>query len=478
MKIHNITRAGARVLGTVLMASIFTLGCSSKESDETSVAPATTKATSGDEAAAVAPAMAAVMSDIVDTAVGAGQFKTLAQALTVAGLVETLKGPGPFTVFAPTDAAFAKIPADQLNAILADKALLTSILTYHVAGGRLDSGAVLGSNAIETLNGASVGISLRDGVPYVNDSKILAVDVGATNGVIHVIDTVLLPPVDTTPPALKDIVDTAVGAGQFTILAKALTEAGLIQTLKGAGPFTVFAPTDEAFGKIPADQLNAILADKALLTSILTYHVVAGRLESGAVLGSSSLATVNGASLSVSLRDGAPYVNDSKIVAVDVGASNGVIHVIDTVLLPPAPTPALKDIVDTAVGAGQFTILAKALTEAGLIATLKGPGPFTVFAPTDAAFAKIPTATLNAILADKALLTSVLTYHVVAGRLDAQAVLGSSSLTTVNGASLAISLKNGAPFVNDSAITAVDVGASNGVIHVIDTVLLPPSLCQ
>jgi transforming growth factor-beta-induced protein len=426
------------------------------------------------------------LQDIVDTAVNAGSFNTLATALGAAELIETLKSDGPFTVFAPTDEAFAKIPSDQLNAILADKALLTKILTYHVVAGKLLAADVLGQTSLTSVEGNSIAVSLSDGNAFVNGSKIVATDVLATNGVIHVIDTVLLPPMDQAKPAEPvrgeeaakelDIVDTAVANGSFTILAKALTEAALIDTLKSDGPFTVFAPTDEAFAKIPSDQLNAILADKALLTKILTYHVVAGKLLATDVLGQTALNSVEGSSIKVSLNNGGAFVNDSQIVATDVLASNGVIHVIDTVLLPPMEQPAPKDIIDVAVGNGSFTILARALTEAGLIDTLKGEGPFTVFAPTDEAFAKIPSDQLNAILADKALLTKILTYHVVAGKLDAATVLDSCSLSSVEGSSISVSLQGSDAFVNQSKIIATDVFASNGVIHVIDTVLLPPSL--
>jgi transforming growth factor-beta-induced protein len=426
------------------------------------------------------------LQDIVDTAVNAGSFNTLATALGAAELIETLKSDGPFTVFAPTDEAFAKIPSDQLNAILADKALLTKILTYHVVAGKLLASDVLGQQSLTSLEGNSIAVSLNDGSAFVNASKILATDVLASNGVIHVIDTVLLPPMEQPklsesdrskkPAAELDIVDTAVANGNFTILARALTEAALIDTLKSDGPFTVFAPTDEAFAKIPSEQLNAILADKALLTKILTYHVVAGKLLAAGVLARSELNSVEGSSIKVSLNNSGAFVNDSKIIATDVLASNGVIHVIDTVLLPPMEQPAPKDIIDVAVGNGSFTILARALTEAGLIDTLKGEGPFTVFAPTDEAFAKIPSDQLNAILADKVLLTKILTYHVVAGRLDAATVLGSCSLSSLEGSSINVSLQGPDAFVNQSKIIATDVFASNGVIHVVDTVLLPPSL--
>jgi uncharacterized surface protein with fasciclin (FAS1) repeats len=159
--------------------------------------------------------------------------------------------------------------------------------------------------------------------------------------VIHAIDTVLLPPAAPAEEApaeeapMMDIIDTAVGNGNFTVLATALTEAGLIDTLKSAGPFTVFAPTDAAFAKIPSEQLSAILADKALLTKILTYHVVAGKLAASDVLASCSLTSVEGSAIKVSLDGSDAFVNQSKITLTDVFASNGVIHVIDTVLLPP-----------------------------------------------------------------------------------------------------------------------------------------------
>ena len=131
----------------------------------------------------------------------------------------------------------------------------------------------------------------------------------------------------------KDIVDTAVAAGSFNTLAAALTEAGLVETLKGEGPFTVFAPTDEAFAKIPADQLKAILADKDLLTSILTYHVVAGKVTAADVMKLKSATTVQGSDVAVSTTDGV-MINASKVVTADIMTSNGVIHVIDTVLIP------------------------------------------------------------------------------------------------------------------------------------------------
>jgi uncharacterized surface protein with fasciclin (FAS1) repeats len=134
----------------------------------------------------------------------------------------------------------------------------------------------------------------------------------------------------------KDIVDTAVAAGSFNTLATALKAAGLVETLKGAGPFTVFAPTDDAFKKLPAGTLEKLLADKAQLTKVLTYHVVAGKVMAADVVKLTSAKTVEGSSVKISVANGGVKVNDANVVKTDVGASNGVIHVIDTVILPPA----------------------------------------------------------------------------------------------------------------------------------------------
>jgi transforming growth factor-beta-induced protein len=430
--------------------------------------------------------------DIVDTAVGAGQFKTLATALGAAGLVDTLKGKGPFTVFAPTDAAFAKVPADTLAALLRpeNKAALTSVLTYHVVSGRVLAKDVvkLNGKTVPTVNGETVSVSVSGGKVKVNSSNVVSTDVLATNGVIHVIDAVLLPsnlklapatPAPTTAAPLKDIVDTAVGAGQFKTLAAALGAAGLVDTLKGAGPFTVFAPTDAAFAKLPAGTVESLLKpeNKATLTAILTYHVVSGKVPASTVvtLNGKSVRTVNGAEVKVKVDGSSVFVNDSKVTATDVSATNGVIHVIDTVLLPPAPTVA-NNAIAVASSAGLTTLVA-AVDAAGLTATLQGPGPFTIFAPDNTAFKLVGDEAVAELLKpqNKAALTSVLTYHVVPGTYTAADILKvpGHKLKTVNGKELRFSVVNGKLLVNGAGVLAADVKTGNGVVHVIDTVLLP-----
>jgi transforming growth factor-beta-induced protein len=268
--------------------------------------------------------------DIVDTAVGAGNFKTLAAALGAAGLVDTLKGAGPFTVFAPTDAAFAKLPAGTVETLLKpeNKGKLASILTYHVVPGNAMAKDVTGQKTWTTVNGQRVDISEKGGKWMIDGATITTTDIKCSNGVIHVIDSVIM-------PEGKNIVETAVGA-KFNTLAKLLTAADLVSTLEGAGPFTVFAPTDEAFAKLPKETVESLLKpeNKATLVKILTYHVVPGRVYADQVVGMTSGKTVQGSSFAVAAKNGKVMIDNATVTKTDIEASNGVIHVIDTVIMP------------------------------------------------------------------------------------------------------------------------------------------------
>ena len=272
----------------------------------------------------------------------------------------------------------------------------------------------------------------------------------------------------------KNIVQTAVAAGQFTTLASLLTKAGLVDTLSTGGPFTVFAPTDAAFAKVPKATLDALAENPAQLKSVLLYHVVPGKVMASDVVKLTSAKTLEGRTVAIKVVDGSVYVDKAKVTTPDVTASNGVIHVVDSVLIPKAaPAAPAKNIVQTAVAAGQFKTLASLLTKAGLAATLQGKGPFTVFAPTDAAFAKVPKATLAALGKDNAKLRAVLLYHVVKGKVTAAQAMKLRSAKTLNGKPLAIRVSAGKVLVGGATVTRADVMASNGVIHVINKVLIP-----
>ena len=290
-----------------------------------------------------APAMET--KTIVDIAASDEKFSTLVSAVRAAGLVDTLKGDGPFTVFAPTNDAFAALPAGTLDSLLLpeNKQLLTDILLYHVVPGKVmasDVAALDGKSADTALEGQQIAIKTDMGSVFLNDNvKVVTTDIEAANGVIHVIDAVLLPPgEEAASTETLDIVDTAAADERFKTLVAAVQAAGLVDTLKGEGPFTVFAPTDDAFAALPAGTLDSLLLpeNKQQLTDILTYHVVPGKVMSADVTGLTEAPTVLGENINVEVEDGKVFLNDNvQVVITDIETTNGVIHVIDAVLLPP-----------------------------------------------------------------------------------------------------------------------------------------------
>ena len=350
-----------------------------------------------------APVMAQENPDIVDIAVENGSFTTLVAAVQAAGLVDALKGEGPFTVFAPTDDAFAALPEGTIDALLADIPALTDILLYHVVSGAVMAEDVVALESATTLNGLDVSIRVEEGNVYLNDNvQVVTTDIQASNGVIHVIDAVLLPPASVTnerandinfrsgpgldreligsfasgaraealsrneagdwvqidnggeigwvfaplttangdlmalPVAPGTIAEIAVADGRFTTLVAAADAAGLVGALDGEGPLTVFAPTDDAFAALPEGTVEALLNDLSTLEGILLYHVVSGKVVAADVVTLESATTLQGSDISIAVRDGSVFLNDTvQVILTDIEASNGVIHVIDAVLLPP-----------------------------------------------------------------------------------------------------------------------------------------------
>lgn len=283
---------------------------------------------------------AGAKKDIVDTAVAAGQFKTLAAALQAADLVDALKGKGPFTVFAPTDDAFAKLPDGTVASLLKpeSKAALAGILTYHVVAGSVEAADVVKLSSASTLNGQRIDIAVKDGAVMVDGAKVVATDIQCSNGVIHVIDSVILPASDNIPA-------TAAKAGTFKTLVTAAKAAGLVDALSSDRPLTVFAPTDEAFARLPEGTVESLLKPENIgqLKQILLYHVVEGRVYSDQALKLEEAPSLAGPMLKILANNKGAFINDSKLTALNIEASNGVIHVIDAVLLPPAKKVSKAD---------------------------------------------------------------------------------------------------------------------------------------
>lgn len=285
--------------------------------------------------ALLTPASSAGEKNIVETAVAAGSFQTLAQALTTAELVDALQGDGPFTVFAPTDEAFAKLPDGTVAELLRpeNRDRLTAILTYHVVAGEVTSKQVVEIDAAPTLNGQRLAVDVADSGVRIAEANVTAVDIACSNGVIHVIDQVLL-------PTDANIVETATRAGQFGTLIAAVKAAGLADTLMGEGPFTVLAPTDDAFAKLPEGTIATLLKpeNRDQLVDILTFHVLPGRVYSDQALDERVFSTVQSSPVTFALDGRSATVEGAQLVGTDVEASNGVIHVIDSVIMPPIPS--------------------------------------------------------------------------------------------------------------------------------------------
>ena len=480
--------------------------------------------------------MADSNDDIPTNAANTGVHDSLVSALAHADLVTTLQGQGPFTVFAPTDQAFADAGID-LSTFDTDEenATLVDILLYHVYSGAVYSSNVTDGLAVEMVNGDYAQFTVSEGTVMIEDANVTSADVMASNGVIHVIDKVLMPPApytgigicyntathtiaagasmeecgaymyvenysmggqeftgcyntvshaltDTTqticesymwtPPV--DIATTAMSTGIHNSLVGALSVSQLVTTLQGDGPFTVFAPTDQAFADAGID-LNTFTTDEqiATLTDILLYHVYSGAVNAADVTDGLTVAMVNGDEASFTVTDENVMVGDATVVLADVPASNGVIHVIDKVLMPPAD---LVDIAAVAMSTGVHDSLVAALVKADLVTTVQGDGPFTVFAPTDQAFADAGI-DLDSFTTDEqiATLTDILLYHVYSGAVHAADVTDGLTVAMVNGDEASFTVTDGTVMVGDATVTSADVMASNGVIHVIDKVLMPPA---
>lgn len=417
----------------------------------------------GDEATTPAP------NTIVDVAVANGNFTILAAALTRANLVDDLSAAGPFTVFAPTDAAFAAsgITLNDVNTM--PVAQLEDILLYHVVSGEVASTAI--PPKADALSGLTLLFTTTSGVD-VNDANVVTADVQADNGVIHVIDKVLMPP---------DIVDMAGYAG-LTSLAGALGSAGLVSTLQGAGPFTVFAPSNAAFAALPSVPTGQALVD------VLTYHVLSGQTLANALpVSAQTLSGATASTLGQSVIFGSGKINQANITVTDIKVTNGVIHLIDSVIVPSniaelATYAGLTELLGV-VGAASSIPQGTTLTPSAPLSigdALAAPSvSLTVFAPTNAAFQAIAS-TAAGLTADQK--RNVLLYHVIGSRVTSSQLTNGAVPTLLDllgAGNPDLTINTTGPTVGGCGNTSpanvalADIVATNGVVHLVSSVLLP-----
>ena len=289
----------------------------------------------------------------------------------------------------------------------------------------------------------------------------------------HLLTRLALTLTALSPAAAQDLIDIAQNDHRLTTLVAAVQAADLVEALQGDGPFTLLAPTNEAFAKLGEHAVSDLLKpeNKGRLVAVLTNHVISGKLDYDQIGARSSLTFLSGQRATVSEEDNRFFLGETSFETINSIASNGYVHNIDEVLLPVTDT-----VVDLARGAGSFQTLLAAVETAGLAEALIGPGPFTVLAPTDEAFAALGKDTIASLLepGQRDLLTRILQYHVIPGRVFADQSLGGPA-TTLAGADVEFAIRDGRLVVGDAQCVATDLQASNGVVHVIDAVLMPPA---
>ncbi len=416
---------------------------------------------------------------ITDIASETSNLSTLYAALQASGLDDALDSGGPFTVFAPSNDAFAKLDPDELNTIISTPSLLVSLLQYHVVAAEVFSGDLSNGPVQTLLSGQTVDVSVAGGGVTLNgSSNVTNADIDASNGVIHIIDEVLIP----EDFVAQTIVQIAASNPNFSTLVAALSKPELSDLLAAANDptsdLTVFAPTNDAFdatlaalGKESIDDIPV-----ELLREIVTYHILGSAVFSNQLTDGAEVETLlTGESVTVDLTDGVK-INDATVVLADVQAVNGVIHAVNGVLLPSFVANSLGTIGEVVLFNKDFTVLAAALRRADLLGAVSDPDAnLTVFAPDNAAFVAAGITSLDDV--DDATLTAVLTYHVLGAKVLSTQLPESGIAETLQGGNIYLGyLFNQRVLINGlTEIKAVDIEKSNGVIHVIDRTLVPPA---
>jgi len=415
-----------------------------------------------------APTPTPTLKNITEIVVSDTSFSLLKQAVVRAGLADALST-GSLTVFAPNNAAFRASGIDSSAISLLGLDTLVDILTYHVVGSKIMSTDLQNSQAVASLQGDNLYVSKNDNGVFVNGIKVNAADINASNGVIHVIEKVIL-----NIPA-QSIAEIVSSNPDFSLLKQAVLRAGLANALS-TGSLTVFAPNNAAFQNAGINSAAIESLGLDTLVDILKYHVIGSKNMSTDLQSSQAVASLQGANLYVSKNNNGVFVNGIKVNAADINASNGVIHVIEKVILD-IPTKSIAEIVS---GNPDFSTLLAAVAKAGLASVFSGSGNYTVFAPTNDAFAAagLTPEVINDPSLPVAAVVAILKAHVIGTNVFASDLIqGATAPTLQTGVTLTIgttppSIKIvGGVNTVASNITEANIIATNGVIHVIDKVL-------
>ena len=427
----------------------------------------------------------AATKDIIQVAQSTSNLSTFVTAVNAAGLTSALKGSGPFTVFAPSNAAFAKLDAASLEVLLANPAALADLLKYHVVSGEKMSGNLTSGSLSTLLSGKSINVTVPGGMITLNGTAgVETADQDATNGVIHIIDEVILYPGFELPK--KSIYDLAASTPSLSTLKAALDMfPALVTALDSDGSYTVFAPTNDAFaallGVIGQTSLNDV--PESVIERLLKYHVIAGSsLMAADLTDGQQAATLLSADdkITVGIDGTSVTINGSDVTTADVEASNGIVHILDAVLVPSLELSIVNTIVEPAYFNKNFSTLTAAVVKANLLGTLTNrSATLTLFAPDNAAFTAAGITSLDGLTAEA--LSPILTYHVLGSKVYGNGLPTTGSAITTLGGDFYLSINSSGAFINGlTKITTATLGGGaldydNGVVHLINRTLIPPT---
>jgi transforming growth factor-beta-induced protein len=409
--------------------------------------------------------------NIVEIASGDPRFSTLVELVADAGLADALST-DELTVFAPTNEAFDNLFAtlDELDIELTSEQIVAA-LTYHVTEGSIPSSALEASQDVVMLNEERTLIQASVAGVLINGrANVIEADIQASNGVIHAIDEVILPTELRVAVEGPSLVELAAEAGEFETLISLVEQGGLTTTLQFLGPYTAFAPNDDAFDALFAEVDPATLSEEQV-AFILTYHVIVGAsVLSTDLEPAQTVQAANEEPLYITATEEGVFVNGStQVIDADLEAANGVIHVVEDVLLPDAFLPV------TGIVAKNYnltTLLGLVAERAEILAALSGDGTFTVFAPTNEAFEAALAAFPD--LTDEQI-TEILTYHVLTDIVLSGDLSDGQTAETLQEEEITVTIDGETVQINDANVITVDLEGTNGVVHIIDAVLVPPS---
>lgn len=414
------------------------------------------------------------VNTIAETVGQRPEFSTLLAAVLAAGYGEEFQAPGQYTLLAPTNQAFANLPAGTLDDLLANPVRMREVLLYHTLPGVFTEGDITSAISLPTLTGVPITV---DEQPFGSEvllngtADLQLTNIRTNNGMVHQVDQVLLPPERPELPTTAEVVS---GDEQLSTLNDLIEQAGLSDTIADADNITLFAPTNAAFEALPAGTVDLLLdGPEEALERTLLYHVINQRRTQAELEALQLLPTLAGSPVLIFEENNALTINGATFNMVDIETQNGVVHIIDAVILPPNPTDigGTSSVERVIAEQEELSIFSSAIDQGRYSILLTGQGPFTVFAPTDEAFEALSETAYNALFANPPeSLRPLLLDHITLGAFQAEQLFGFNQILMASG--LAVPIEE--ELIGTATVIEANLAGNNGTIHIIDQVLSEP----